>query len=83
MEPMPGVFVSTTATDEWAPDPGVPGTDVHVVVDADGISAGMTRMLTVDGPLLWTPDRRETVLVLGVTSGSRPRAAGRPIVRSA
>ena len=64
MEQRPGVYVSTTATDAWAPDPGVPGTEVHEVVDADGISAGMTRMLTVGGPLEWTPDRRETILVL-------------------
>ena len=51
MEPHPGVFVSKTGTDEWEPDPEVPGSEVHVLVDADGVQAGLTRFLEADAPV--------------------------------
>jgi len=50
MEPHPGVFVSTVRTEEWEPDPEVPGSEMHELVHADGVWAGLTRFTTVDGP---------------------------------
>ncbi len=44
MEPRPGVFVSSTTASDWKPDPEVPGSEVHVFVDADGVQAGMSRV---------------------------------------
>jgi uncharacterized cupin superfamily protein len=64
MEASPGVFVSNVSTDEWEPDPEVPGTEMHELVHADGVWAGLTRITSVDGPIAWTPDQRETVHVL-------------------
>lgn len=59
-----GVFVSNVSTDDWRPDPDVPGTEMHELVHEDGVWAGMTRILSTDGPLPWTADQRETVYVL-------------------
>ena len=64
MEPFPGVFVTSASTDEWEPDPEVPGTEMHQLVHADGIEAGMTRYTQPSGPLPWTPDSREVALIL-------------------
>jgi uncharacterized cupin superfamily protein len=64
MEVHPGVFVSETATDEWAADPEVPGSDVHVLVDSDGVQAGLTRFLHADAPVPWTSSAREVFIVL-------------------
>ena len=33
-------------------------------VRADGVWAGLTRFTRVDGPVPWTPERREIVLIL-------------------
>ena len=59
-----GVFVSTVGTDDWIDDPDVPGTEMHELVHRDGVWAGITRILSTDGPLPWTPEQRETVHVL-------------------
>jgi uncharacterized cupin superfamily protein len=59
-----GVVVSRISTEQWRPDPDVPGTEMHELVHADGVWAGLTRMTSVDGPVPWTPDQRETALVL-------------------
>ena len=64
MEPHPGVFVSRTSTDEWQLDPEVPGSQMHELVHADGLWAGFTRFTDVDGPVTWTPERREVALIL-------------------
>ena len=64
MEPHPGVFVSTVRTGEWEPDPEVPGSQMHELVHADGVWAGLTRFTAVEGPSPWTPSRRETIHVL-------------------
>ena len=65
MESSPGVFVSNVTTDEgWVDDPEGPGSEMHVLVEDDGVMAGMTRILSVDGPVPWTPEQRETVHVL-------------------
>jgi len=76
MEPSPGVFVSSISAEDWTDDPDVPGTQMHELMHVDGIWAGMTRILSIDGPLSWTPDQRETVHVL---EGSvRIEVEGRP-----
>ena len=50
MEPHPGVFVSTVRTEEWEPDPEVPGSEMHELVHADGVWAGLTRFTSVEAP---------------------------------
>lgn len=37
MEPHPGVFVSRVSTEDWEPDPDVPGSEMHELVHADGV----------------------------------------------
>ena len=64
MEAQPGVFVSKVSTDEWGPDSEVPGSEMHELVHADGVHAGLTRFTDVDGPVTWTPEQREVALVL-------------------
>jgi uncharacterized cupin superfamily protein len=65
MEPSSdGVFVSSASTEEWQPDPEVPGTVMHELVHADGLDAGMTRIDEVDGPITWTPEQREVAMVI-------------------
>ena len=64
MEPHPGVFVSNSSTDDWQSDPEVPGSVMHELVHADGVWAGMTRFSDVDGPVTWTPERREVAMII-------------------
>jgi uncharacterized cupin superfamily protein len=64
VEPHPGVFVSTSSTDGWQSDPDLPGSQMHELVHADGVWAGLTRYTSVDGPVTWTPQRREVALIL-------------------
>jgi uncharacterized cupin superfamily protein len=64
MELHPGVFVSKASTDAWEPNPDVPGTEMHALVHADGVWAGLTRITSVDGPVPWTPGQREVAMVL-------------------
>ena len=64
MQPHPGVFVSKASTDEWESDPDVPGSQMHELVHADGLWAGLTRFTSVNGPVPWTPERREVALIL-------------------
>jgi uncharacterized cupin superfamily protein len=64
MELAPGVFVSTVSADEWEPDPDVPGTEMHELVHDGAVWAGLTRISSVDGPITWTPEQRETIHVL-------------------
>jgi uncharacterized cupin superfamily protein len=64
MEPHPHMFVSKSSTDDWVPDPDVPGSHMHELVHADGVWAGLTRFTSVDGPVPWTPEQREVALIL-------------------
>ncbi len=64
MQVHPGVFVSNADTDEWEADPEVPGSEMHVLVDADGVLAGLTRFLEADAPVPWTSSAREVFMVL-------------------
>ena len=58
------VFVSTIDAEHWEPDPDVPGSEMHELVRADGVWAGLTRFRSVEGPSTWTPPQRETIHVL-------------------
>ena len=64
MELTATVFMSNVSTDEWTPDPDVPGTEMHELLHEGDLWVGLTRILAIDGPLPWTPDRRETIHVL-------------------
>ena len=64
MEPQPGFFVTSAATEEWEPDPEVPGTEMHELVHADGVHAGFSRYTNASGPVTWTPERREIAFIL-------------------
>jgi uncharacterized cupin superfamily protein len=64
MEPHPGVFIANVNTDEWEPDPEVPGSEMHELVHTDEVWAGLTRFTAIDGPVPWTPSQRETIHVL-------------------
>jgi uncharacterized cupin superfamily protein len=58
------IALSSTATDAWQPDPDVPGTEMHELIRDGATWVGMTRILSSDGPIAWTPDRRESIHVL-------------------
>jgi uncharacterized cupin superfamily protein len=60
----PGVFVSKASTNDWEPDPEVPGSEMHELVHSDGLWAGLTRFTKLDGPVSWAPEQREVALVL-------------------
>lgn len=64
MEPYPGVFVSRGDTEDWQPDPEVPGSLMHELVHADGVEAGLSRFDDVSGPVTWTPEQREVAMIL-------------------
>jgi uncharacterized cupin superfamily protein len=64
MDQHPHVFVSKASTDDWEPDPDVPGSQMHELVHADGVWAGLTRFTSVDGPVPWKPDHREIAFIL-------------------
>jgi uncharacterized cupin superfamily protein len=64
MEPRPGVFLAKASTDDWESDPEVPGSQMRELVRRDGVWAGLTRFTSVDGPVTWTPERREVAMIL-------------------
>jgi uncharacterized cupin superfamily protein len=64
MEMSDGVFVSNVAAQEYEADPDVPGTEVHVLYDTAGFSAGLSRATTAGDPIFWTIPTREVILVL-------------------
>jgi uncharacterized cupin superfamily protein len=64
MEAYAGVFVSNVNTQEWESDPEVPGSLMHEFVHADGLQAGLSRFTEVDGPVTWTPEKREVALIV-------------------
>jgi hypothetical protein len=59
-----GVFVSSLETDDFAADPDVPGTAVHVLFDRAGQSAGLSRVEDAGPPIVWTLPSREVVLIV-------------------
>jgi uncharacterized cupin superfamily protein len=64
MEVYPGVFMSNASADDWQPDPDVSGSQMHELVHADGVWAGLSRFTSVDGPVTWTPEKREVAIIL-------------------
>src|SRR4030095_13375924 len=52
------------ATEAWKSDPEVRGSLMHELVHADGLHAGMSRFTDVDGPVTWTPEKREVAFVI-------------------
>lgn len=64
MQSKHGVLVSSVSAEDWVDDPEVPGSQMHELVREDGVWAGLTRILTTDGPVPWTPEQRETIHVL-------------------
>ena len=64
MEVKPGVFVSNESTSDWEPDPEVGG-EVHVLCDADGVQAGLSRLREKPAqPIAFKSDKRETIIIL-------------------
>lgn len=65
MEMHPGLYVSSTDTDEWQFDPEVGG-DMHVLCTGVGTEAGMSRFThaSASDPIVYTPPERETLVVL-------------------
>jgi quercetin dioxygenase-like cupin family protein len=64
MEPYPGVFVSSISPRDWDADPEVPGSEMHELMNADGLWAGLTRFSAVEEATLWTPQQREVIHVI-------------------
>lgn len=75
-----GLFVSRTSAQDWEADPDVPGTTMHEVVKRDGVWVGMSRIDATDGPIVWTPESRETALIL--EGAVRIEFEGRPQPRA-
>ena len=67
MEVHPGVFVSSTSTEEWQSDPEIGGgAEEHVLVDTGAMRAGLSRF-TSDAdpePPPWVLPQTEILLVL-------------------
>jgi uncharacterized cupin superfamily protein len=59
-----GVFVSRVTTEDFAPDPDVPGTEQHVLYASAGPSAGLSRVTDEGDPITWTLPQREFLFVL-------------------
>jgi len=64
MERRPGLFVTKADTQDWEPDPEVPGSEMHELVHEGTTWVGMTRITDAPEPMPWTPDQRESVIVL-------------------
>ncbi|MFI5098947.1 MAG: hypothetical protein ACHQE5_00285, partial [Actinomycetes bacterium] len=63
MESEQGIYVSSTSTSDWEPDPDIGGL-MHVLCEEGRVQAGLTRQDEVDGPISWTLPERETFLIL-------------------
>ena len=67
MEVHPGVFVSSTSTEDWSPDPEIGGgAEEHVLFDTGAMRAGLSRF-TADAdaePPPWVLPQTQVFLVL-------------------
>src|SRR5262245_50761474 len=77
MEIHPGVFVSSTGTTEWEPDPDVGG-EMHVLVNGSDGYAGMSRFIDTETVGPWSVPARETFVVR--EGAARLEIEGRPSV---
>jgi uncharacterized cupin superfamily protein len=71
MEIHPGVFVTSTSTEDWRPDPEVGGgAEEHVLFDDGAMRAGLTRFAADADPTPppWTLAQTEVLLVLEGTA---------------
>jgi uncharacterized cupin superfamily protein len=59
-----GLLISRVTTEDFVPDPDVPGTEQHVLYAGADVSAGMSRVTTDGDPIMWTLPQREFLLVL-------------------
>ena len=59
-----GLFISRVTTEDFEPDPDVPGTEQHVLYAGADVSAGMSRVTADGDPIMWTLPQREFLLVL-------------------
>ena len=64
MEEDDDVFVSSVTTEEFEPDPEVPGTEQHVLYERGASSAGLSRVVTAGPPIQWTLPTREFIHVV-------------------
>ena len=89
MQVHPGVFVSSTSTQEWQSDPEIGGgAEEHVLVDTGAMRAGLSRFASDADPQPppWVLPQTEILLVLeagarieieeGADAGSRARRHG-------
>ena len=63
MELQPGLFVTSDNADSWEPDPDVGGLS-NILCDVPGASAGFTRYDVAPDPVRWTPEQRESFVIL-------------------
>ena len=65
MELTPGIFSSSSATDDWRLDDDPPG-EVHLLIDEPDLQAGFWRALPGVTPdiVRWTPPGRELISVV-------------------
>jgi uncharacterized cupin superfamily protein len=63
-----GVFTSRVTTENFEPDPDVPGTEQYVLYAGADVSAGMSRVTADVDPIMWTLPQREFLLVLEGTA---------------
>ena len=65
MESGPGIFSSSSATDDWRLDDYRPG-EVHVLIDEPGIQVGSggRRLVSLEDTMQWAPPGRELISVL-------------------
>ena len=71
MELHSGVFVTSTATSDWSPDPEVGGgAEEHLLFDNGAMRAGLTRFASDAGasPPPWVLTQTEVLLVLEGTA---------------
>src|SRR5215213_8146487 len=67
MQVHPGVFVSTTSTEEWRPDPEIGGgAEEHVLIDTGAMRAGLSRFAADADPQPppWVLPQTQILLVL-------------------
>ena len=79
MQVHPGVFVSSTSTEEWRPDPEIGGgAEEHVLIDTGAMRAGLSRFASDADPQPppWVLPQTQILLVL--EGGARIDIEGGP-----
>ncbi|MGZ8476089.1 MAG: cupin domain-containing protein [Candidatus Limnocylindria bacterium] len=55
--------MTNVSTADWEADPEIGGL-MHLLCDVPGLEAGLTRFDTAPAPLQYTPEKRETFIIL-------------------